>query len=100
MMIQTAGNYKFKFVWWKEVINAILHIIIGAAVAHTFLPYLPVWLIVILLLLAGAIREYWQNQRGKIQPLWMSGIDAITIALGGLIWWALIMHFQINVDFL
>lgn len=91
-------NYEIRL--GREIINNLLHLIIGAAVAHTFLAYLPVWLILAVLLLAGAGREYWQHARGKIQPWWVHTIDTVTIALGGLIWWLIITHFNVNIDLL
>ena len=91
---------KYEIRFGREIINTSLHIIVGGIIAHTFLPYLPIIWIIIILLLLGAGREYWQHIRGKIQPLYIHIIDAIGFPIGGLIWWLITMHFGINVDVL
>jgi len=91
-------NYEIKPL--KEIWNGFLHIVVGIIVAHTFLPYLPLYAILLILLTLGIIREYIQFKRNKIQPLYIQIIDVLTIALGGLIWWLVITHFNINVDIL
>ncbi len=91
-------DYEIKF--WREVKNNLLHIIVGAIVTHTFLAYLSIWWIIIILLLLGAGREYWQYKRNKIQPLYIQIIDTLTLALGGLLWWFIITCFHINIDVL
>lgn len=91
---------KYEIRLGREIINGILHLIVGAIVAHTFLAYLPIIYILLILLLMGAVREYWQYRRGKEQPWWIHTIDTITIALGGLIWFLVIINFGINVDIL
>ena len=67
--MQETKDYKFEFHFWKEVLNFILHILVGGIIAHTFLPYLPVFWILLILVGIGAGREVWQNLRGKIQPV-------------------------------
>lgn len=91
-------NYEIRF--WREVLNNTLHIIVGAVLAHTFLAYLPIWAILFILLLLGAGREYWQHARGKIQPWWIHTIDTLTLMLGGLIWYIIIISYHINIDLL
>jgi len=93
-------NFYYKFIWYKEIWNTIAHILVGAVVAHTFLPYLPLWLIVSILFVLGAGREIWQNRRGKIQPLWISTVDAVSFPVGGALWWWVITTYHINIDLL
>ena len=93
-------DYKFKFKFWVEVRNTLLHILVGGTIAHTFIPYLSLWLILLILYILGTGREIWQNLRGKIQPFWMSTIDADSFCVGGYIWWYIIMYYNINVDLL
>ena len=83
-------DYKFKFKFWVEVRNTLLHILVGGVVAHTFIPYLSLWLILLILFALGVGREIWQNLRGKIQPIWISTVDALSFGLGGYIWWCLL----------
>jgi len=90
--------YEIRF--WREVLNGALHVIVGAVLAHTFLAYIPIWAILLVLLVLGAGREYWQFRRGKIQPLYIHVIDTLTLVLGGLVWFLLITYFNINVDIL
>ena len=90
--------YEIRF--WREVLNGILHVIVGAVLAHTFLAYIPIWAILLVLLVLGAGREYWQFRRGKIQPLYIHIIDTLTLMLGGLAWFLIITYFNINVDIL
>ena len=92
--------YKFQFKFWVEVRNTLLHILVGGVVAHTFLPYLSLWLILLILFALGAGREVWQNLRGKIQPIWMSMIDAISFSVGGYVWWYIVTYYNINIDLL
>lgn len=91
---------KYEIRFWREVLNSTLHILVGAIISHTFLAYLSISYILIILLLLGIGREYWQYKRGKIQPLWIQCIDAAGFVLGGLIWYLLVSHFGINVDLL
>ena len=91
---------KYEIRLGREIINNLLHLIVGAVVAHVFLAYLPLWALLGILLLLGAGREYWQHARGKIQPWWIHTIDTVTLALGGLVWFLLITYFNINVDIL
>lgn len=91
---------KYEIRFGREVWNSILHIVVGAVVAHTFLAYMPIWAILGILLFIGAGREYWQHARGKIQPWYIHLNDTVTLALGGLIWWLVITSFHINVDIL
>jgi len=91
---------KYEIRLGREIINQSLHIIVGAVVAHTFLAYLNIWFIVLILLIAGTIREVWQSLRGKIQPLYIQVIDIATLILGGVLWYAAINIFNINVDLL
>jgi len=93
-------DYKFKFKFWVEVRNTFLHILVGGVVAHTFIPYLPLWLILLILFALGVGREIWQNLRGKIQPIWISTVDALSFGLGGYIWWYIVTLYNINVDLL
>ena len=94
-------TYKFKFVLWKEIWNTFLHILVGAVVAHTFLPYLPLALIIFILYTIGTARELAQWQHGKIQTWWISTIDAASFAAGGYLWWAIVIQWLgINVDLL
>ena len=91
-------NYEIRF--WREVWNSFLHILVGAVLAHTFLAYLPLWAILIILFVLGAGREYWQHRRGKLQPWWIHLNDVLTLMLGGLVWYLIVTHFGINVDIL
>jgi hypothetical protein len=91
-------NYEIRL--GREIWNGLLHIIVGGIIAHVFLAYLSIWWIIPILLLLGAGREYWQYKRGKIQPLYIQIIDTLTLALGGILWWLVITHFNINVDIL
>lgn len=84
----------------REIWNGLLHIIVGAVVTHTFLSYLPIWLIVMILIVIGSIREYWQYKRNKIQPFYIQLIDVLTLVIGGLIWYCVVIYFHINVDIL
>jgi len=93
-------DYKFKFKFWVEVRNTLLHILVGGIIAHTFLPYLSIFWILFILVAIGAGREIWQQKRGKIQPIWMSTVDATSFGLGGCIWWCIITYYNINVDLL
>jgi hypothetical protein len=93
-------NYKFEFKIGAEIRNFLLHVLVGGIIAHTFLPYLPVLWILLILVTIGAGREAWQNLRGKIQPWWMSTVDALSFGLGGYIWWIIVTTYNINVDFL
>jgi len=93
-------DYEYEFRFWVEVRNTLLHILMGGLVAHTFLPYLSMWWIVIILFILGGGREIWQQLRGKIQPWWISTVDSISFSLGGYIWWLIITGYNINVDFL
>ena len=98
--MKDTKDYKFKFVFWKEVVNFLLHVVVGGVIAHTFLPYLSIYWIVAVLFFLGAGRELWQQLRGKIQPIWMSTVDAISFSLGGFCWWLIMTAYNINVDFL
>ena len=98
--MKDTKDYVFKFVWWKEIINFVLHVLVGGIVAHTFLPYLKLWSILVILVAIGAGREIVQQLRGKIQPVWISTVDAISFGLGGLLWYFVITYYNINVDFL
>ena len=91
---------KYEIKLGREIINQSLHIIVGAVVAHTFLAYLSILLIIPILLLLGLIREVWQIKRGKIQPIWIQLLDSFTLMLGGVLWYAIINMFNINVDLL
>lgn len=82
----------------REIRNGSLHVGLGAAFTHTFLPYLPAWAIIMMLILMGAGREYWQRRRGKIQPFYIHVIDTLTFGLGGLVWWGVKRKFKIDVD--
>ena len=89
-------NYEIKL--GREIINNILHIIVGAIIAHTFLAYLPIYYILGILLIIGAGREYWQYRKGKIQPLYIHIIDTVTLTLGGLLWFLVITYFNLNIN--
>lgn len=89
---------KYEIRLGREIINNTMHIIVGAIIAHTFLAYLSIVYITVILLMIGAGREYWQYRKGKIQPLYIHIIDTLTIALGGIIWFLIITHFHINID--
>ena len=89
--------YEIKF--WREIRNGILHIGGGIVVTHMFLPYCPLWLILIILTTLGVIREWIQKViQKKWQPLYIQVIDVITIDLGGIIWYWYIVTHNINVD--
>lgn len=70
----------------REVVNSLLHIGFGGGIAHTFLPYLPIWATITILVTLGSIREYIQKKRGKLQPFYIHCIDAIGFGLGGYGW--------------
>lgn len=90
--------YEIRF--WREVWNSLLHILIGMALAHVFLSPLPLWAIIVILLVLGIGREYWQYKRNKIQPLYIQIIDSIGFSIGGIIWWLIINQYNIQVDLL
>lgn len=94
------STYEYKFELGKEILNFLLHVLVGGIVAHTFLVYLPLVWIIILLIIIGAGREIWQNLKGKKQPWWISTIDSLSFGLGGYLWWLIINHFNINAGFL
>lgn len=93
-------DYKFEFLFWKEVWNTFGHILFSVAFTHVLVPYLALIPILILLFLIGFSREIWQNVRGKYQPFWISMVDSISFPVGGLIWWLIIATYNINIDFL
>lgn len=98
--MKRAENYKFEFHWGPEIRNFLLHILVGGIIAHTFIPYLDLFWIILILCVLGILREVWQNIRGKIQPWWMSTIDSFSFGLGGYIWWLIVTYYNINVDLL
>ena len=91
---------KYEIRFWREAWNQTLHVIVGAVVTHTFLPYLELEWILSILLMLGIIRERWQHLRGKIQHPYVHILDIFTIMLGGLLWYLIVTHFNINVDLL
>ena len=91
-------DYVYKFKIWVEVKNELLHIIFAIGFTHVFLAYMPLLTSMTILFVLGCIREIWQNLRGKIQPWWISLIDALSFSVGGYIWWWIIHYFNINVD--
>ena len=91
---------KYKIKLGREIINGILHIVVGIVITHTFLSPLSLWKILLILFLLGMVREFWQYKRNKIQPLYIQIIDVITIVIGGIIWWIIINYYNIQVDLL
>lgn len=83
-----------------EIGNQLGHIALGFIIAHSYLAYESIYVIIVFLAMSGAYREWKQERRKKEQPWWVHIIDTATIALGGLLWYGIKTYFNINVDLL
>ena len=70
----------------REIVNSILHIIIGGVIAYVILPTST---FIISMSVAGGvaiIREVLQRLRGKKQPMYIHIIDVAGFIFGAAIW--------------
>lgn len=73
----------------REAVNTLGHILGGAAICYGFLPFAPLWVLILCMGAAGGLREYIQYLRKhKNGPFgWTKYWDTLGWVLGALLYW-------------